>query len=165
MLAYGDKQPLLGVGPLRWLDLSTMHVDEWQPGGEATNFAFSPDNRQLAVFVRRLPYGRLLLLDLATHEQYGLIDIEDASSLVWSPDGQYLAFIGRTSTPAFNDNVMVLDVHRDEITYEKSIDYGYGNSRDWPMLKWGVNFPVEMGGLESCSQPPGSETLAQYTIP
>ena len=165
MLAYGDKQPLLGIGPLRWLDLSTMQVDEWQPGGEATNFAFSPDNRQLAVFVRRLPYGRLLLLDLATHEEYGLVDIEDASSLVWSPDGQYLAFIGRTSTPAFNDNVMVVDVHRDEIIYEKSIDYGYGNSRDWPMLKWGVNFPVEMGGLESCSRPPGSEALAQYTIP
>lgn len=117
-----------------------------------TEFAFAPDSRRLAIFAANEPYGSVFILDTDSNTITHLMDLPDARSFVWSPDGEYLAMIGRVTQPIAGDEVIVVRVSNSEITYHKSVDYGIGNIGDWPPLEWGDEFPVEMNGLAQCAQ-------------
>jgi DNA-directed RNA polymerase specialized sigma24 family protein len=118
-----------------------------------TQFAFAPDSRRLAIFASHEPYGSVYIIDTDSNTMAHLIDLPDARSFVWSPDGEYLAMIGRVTEPVAGDEVIVVRVSSGEITYHKSVDYEFGNLGDWPPLEWGKEFPVEMNGLTQCAQP------------
>jgi RNA polymerase sigma factor (sigma-70 family) len=120
-----------------------------------TQFAFAPDSRRLAIFASHEPYGSVYIIDTDDNTMVHLIDLPDARSFVWSPDGEFLAMIGRVTEPVAGDEVMVVRVSSGEITYHKSVDYEFGNLGDWPPLEWGDVFPVEMNGLTQCAQPSG----------
>jgi Tol biopolymer transport system component len=127
------------------------------PGINVTHFAFSPDSQRLALFGSdgRRSGGRLYVMDLQTGRPARLLDLQDAKSFVWSPDGQFLALIGRSNDPQFNESVMVVRIADGKVTYTRSIDFESGNgSSDWPTLDWGVDFPVEMSTLKDCAAPP-----------
>jgi len=116
-----------------------------------TQFAFAPDNHRLAVFASHEPYGSVYILDTDNDQLSHLIDLPDARSFVWSPDGKYLAMIGRVNQPIIGDEVIVVRTDNGNITYRKSVDYGGGNIGDWPPLEWGIDFPIEMDGLAQCA--------------
>jgi hypothetical protein len=55
--------------------------------------------------------------------------------------------------------VIVLDVRDSRVIYSQLFDGSNNssslqNSDNWPMKNWGVKFPVSMGGLEACVDPP-----------
>lgn len=142
--------------PLRWFNLMDISATNGKTYfDKVTQFAFAPDSRRLAVFASREPYGSVYIMDTESDELTHLIDLPDARSFVWSPDGDYLAMIGRVSKPVAGDEVIVIRASNGEIIYRQSVDYGTGNIGDWPPLEWGVDFPVEMNGLAQCALPPG----------
>jgi hypothetical protein len=62
-----------------------------------------------------------------------------------------------TTASVLDEEVLVIDVQTGAVTYREPIDIGSGNpngGQDWPMVEWGTDFPVEMGGLEACTAPP-----------
>jgi DNA-directed RNA polymerase specialized sigma24 family protein len=131
------------------------------PGSfSVSQFAFSPDNQKLAFFGydSQLDPGGLYLMNLETGDTVKLLVITSARSLVWSPDGQSLGLIGLYENQVQED-VIVLDVRDGKVTFSQPY---MGNastisaqmSDNWPMKKWGVNFPESMGGLEDCVNPP-----------
>ena len=140
--------------PLRWVDLTDIPETNGKTHFDVvTQFAFAPDNHRLAVFAAHEPYGSIYILDTDNDQITHLIDLPDARSFVWSPDGEYLAMIGRVTQPVAGDEVIVVRTSDGEITYRKSVDYGGGNLGDWPPLEWGVEFPVEMKSLSQCASP------------
>jgi dipeptidyl aminopeptidase/acylaminoacyl peptidase len=122
-----------------------------------TEFAFSPDSRRLAYFHNHnsLGFGYLSVVDLSSQLSRLLIKVGDLKSLVWSPDGRSLAMIVRFDPASYMEDVIVVDAGTGQITYSAPIDYQSNAVKDWPMEEWGVEFPVEMGDLQSCSSPPG----------
>jgi RNA polymerase sigma-70 factor (ECF subfamily) len=124
-------------------------------GAAVTQFAFAPDSQRLAVF--GYPYlnlpGTLFLVDPSKDEIHWLLSLDSARSLVWSPDGRYLALIAR-SHPNKSEDVIVMDVETEETIIYQPLEVGTRFSEEWPMADWGVEFPAEMGGLEQCAAPP-----------
>ena len=146
----------MGRNRLRWLDLTDLASSDGRVFfDEVTQFAFAPHDHRLAVFASHTPYGSIYILDTDNNQLTHLLDLPDARSFVWSPDGKFLAMIGRVTQPLVGDEVIVVRVEDREVTYRKSVDFSRGNLGDWPPLAWGVDFPVEMGGLANCIHPPG----------
>ena len=161
---------------LSWFNLSDLSVHHPQSEIIASNFAFGPDSRRLAVFGYVHNYGMstvatkggIEILDTDTGEEHWLLDLGSADSLVWNPDGERLALIG-TDQSSHGQEVMIVSASTGEIDYRAPYDPAIYRlpqdgqrlapgfpSADWPALGWGVSFPVEPGGLEACSAPPGS---------
>lgn len=141
---------------LRWFNLSDPGEGVHRALGRTyvTHFAFSPDSHRLAVFGYNGQFaaGAIYILDIDTGEYNLLKHLIDANSFVWSPDGDYLALIA-TPTSIFQEEVMVIHTRTGEVVYREGIDIQSGrNYSDWPMLEWGIEFPVEMGGLETCAR-------------
>jgi hypothetical protein len=144
---------------LYWLDLSAKRPSQPFTSLTVTQFAFAPDSRRLAVFGRRsagMP-GILILLDTESVDRRVLLTPSDASSLVWSPDGERLALMARFLDDSFEDYIVVINTYSGVIEYNESIDFARRPGNPWPMEEWGVQFPVDMGGLEACVAPPESE--------
>jgi WD40 repeat protein len=145
---------------LRWFHLSnpekSFRTLSTQLG--VTGFAFSPDNTRLAYFARPSSrgMGTLGVVDLETGQDQPLLIIGDVNSLVWDPEGKYLAMIARYDSGSYLENVSVIDVDHQKITYNASIDVLSNAVGDWPMLDWGVEFPVEMNRMDECALPPSS---------
>lgn len=99
--------------------------------------------------------GALYLLDLAGEQQY-ILALESARSLVWSPNGQALAFIGIQPEHDGLEHLMVLDTNTGEVTFEAPYDSGalLGTENGWPGWDWGVEFPVEPNELGDCIAAP-----------
>ena len=157
--------PPENYGFLRWFDLDFPIHGAQIPlplsGVFATQFTFSPDSRQLAVFGYdgQFAMGTLFIVDLDTGKSQTVYHQGDLRSLIWSPDGKYLAFIGRDAPPKYNDQVMVLDLASEKVVYRDPIDTESGRGSEWPMNHWGIDgsaveFPVEMGTLAGCALPP-----------
>lgn len=147
---------------LHWFNLSEPgRVYQPMPGFHTDAFAFSPDARSLAaVGFYDLPGDEpdkhkdgLYRVDLATGEPEQLIEVHEASSLVWSPDGKFLALIGRLpdeDQPA----VLVINVGARMVIHQG--DPGRASAplpADSPIRRWNVPFPVSMGDLEVCAAP------------
>jgi len=137
---------------LRWFNLVDLtKVYEPLPEFSVKDFAFASDSRRLAVFAggaRSEPTG-VYMIDIATGERRLLLEISDARSLTWSPDGQSLALIGEDG----EDEVMlVIRVESGVVTYRQENPLFPGP--DWPTQSWGVDFPRSASaGLEACSLP------------
>lgn len=143
---------------LRWFNLSqpenSFKTFALYPG--ITDFAFSPDSSKLAYFARPRPgeKGTLGVVDLVTMMDDPLWTIGDVDSLIWDPEGKSLAMITRFTPDTYLENVTVLDLESRKIRYNAPIDYLSNSTGEWPMIDWGVEFPVEMGGMEACAKPP-----------
>jgi len=144
--------------PLIYFNLADPAQSYTSPNSEqgVTDFAFSPDSRRLAYFIRPGAHGNgtLSIIDLATHQNKPVLSIGDVKSLVWSPDGERLAMISRASPDTYLENVTIFDVETEQITYNAPLDLLSHSAGDWLVLDWGVEFPVEMGNLDACSKPP-----------
>jgi hypothetical protein len=127
-----------------------------------TNFAFSPDSQRLAAFGfdGQFVTGAIYIIDLQTGEYRQLIQQGDVRSLVWSPDGKTLAFIGRGPAPLYQDEVFVVRADGGGVVFRRSIDFKGGALVEGPIKDWvapdgsKVDFPVEMGSLEDCIAAP-----------
>jgi DNA-directed RNA polymerase specialized sigma24 family protein len=148
-----------GSSILNWFKLSSPE-DTYQPlsaRSGVTSFAFSPDGRQIAYFSRSESHGmgELSIVDTVTLKSRPLLKIGDLNSLVWDPQGTSLAMIARYEPGSYSEFVTVFDIESGKISYNAPIDYQSNAVReDWPMLDWGVEFPVEMGGMDDCAMPP-----------
>lgn len=159
-LAYAgipvDKNAI--PAPLTYFDLADPEQSYKPPGfgKSVTSFAFSPDSRRLAYFARpdSNENGTVNILDLQTHQSEPVLSIGDVNSLIWNPDGASLAMIARVSPDTYLENVIIFDVENKQITYNASIDVLSHSAGDWSLLDWGVEFPVEMGNMDACSNPP-----------
>jgi WD40 repeat protein len=154
-----NQSPSLGPDAyLRWYDLSGNTLKEHTFRLAFTNqFAFSPDGNFLALFGYNDPQapGWIFVLDTRTLISHRLIRLSFARSLVWSPDGTSLAFIGPGKNFVFDEEVMILNIESEKVTYRQSIDYLTGNGdNDWPIADWGIEFPREMNSLAQCVKPP-----------
>ena len=78
----------------------------------------------------------------------------DVKSLVWSPDGKYLAFIERANPSSYQESIVVISSVDGAISYDTPLDVLSGPTHDWPMAEWGVDFPVEQGGMDACAAAP-----------
>jgi DNA-directed RNA polymerase specialized sigma24 family protein len=142
---------------LRWLNLSDLaQIYQVLPGISATNFSFAPDSRHLAVFgfgEGKLSSG-IYLVDLGTGEHELLLNLSEATSLVWSPDGEYLALAGKGNAQA-EETVYVIQMLTRQVIHQFGLRFLDAQSApDWPMASWGVQFPVEMDGMDACAVPP-----------
>lgn len=130
------------------------------------NFSFSSDGQKLSFFGRQAGQerGAIYIYDFHSGALKRLLDRNSANSLVWSPDGRYLAM---TSAPSMfgTQDALVVDVQNGNIVahdrYNWQGDFTLDPlSPDWPTLNWRtlkgspVAFPVSMGGLAACVQPP-----------
>jgi DNA-directed RNA polymerase specialized sigma24 family protein len=120
-----------------------------------SEFAIAPNNRQVLYFSRpnTQEKGYLGLVNIPTLEDQILLSLGDVNSLVWHPDGNQFAMIARFEPDSYAENVAVYNLDKRELTYNASIDFQSGNSLDWPMGEWGIEFPVEMGGMDDCALP------------
>ncbi|MBA7712261.1 hypothetical protein ES703_121233 [subsurface metagenome] len=153
-----------GYDPLRWFSLTDLSkinktLDEFVP----YDFAFSPDNKQLAVYgCHRHEEGEscgIFLHDTETDESKWLTEVERGGverggGLVWSPDKKFLAvqggFMGR-----WRWRLLVFDVQSGEKIYDEPFDLqGFWVSPDSPIHEWGVSYPPDREGLDTCSEPP-----------
>jgi len=143
---------------LRWFNIEDPgSIYQPMPDLHALDFAFSPDNYKLAVY--GLGDGEMdngiYIVNIGTGEYELLINLEHAESLVWSPDGDYLAYISADTISA-DRAIYIIHTHTGLITHRILYDlYTEMTPADQPISSWGVRFPVEMGGMEECSLPPG----------
>ncbi|MBN2548325.1 MAG: LysM peptidoglycan-binding domain-containing protein [Anaerolineales bacterium] len=159
-LAYVSRpaQEYSWASALHWLSLTGAPDFYRTPLDEIAvlQFAFSPDSRSLAVFGYQgaLGQGNLYVVNLDTYAARPVLQLGDAKSLVWSPDGRFVGMIARYDPASYYEHVVVVDVETGEITYSSSIDFESNATREWPMVEWGVEFPVDMPGLDGCSASP-----------
>jgi DNA-directed RNA polymerase specialized sigma24 family protein len=141
---------------LRWFNLNKPQaIYQPLPDLRAASFAFAPSGRQIAVAGQ----GRgdrasgVYLVDLGTGESRLLLAAEDARSLLWSPDGEFLALTGRLTGQA-SPAIMVLHVDTGRFAYQGPAGVVDQLPADAPIAGWGTPFPVEMGGMDECASPP-----------
>jgi LysM repeat protein/DNA-directed RNA polymerase specialized sigma24 family protein len=155
--------PGSGGAALHWFDLR--NVDQSHLVSEdlvVNNFAFSADGQRLAFFGRQTGQARgaVYIYDLLSGILQRLLDRNSANSLVWSPDGNYLAMISNPSKLG-NQDAWVVDVHDGWIVahdrYNSRGDFSLDPLiPEWPTFRWRhpdgspVQFPVTMGGLQAC---------------
>jgi DNA-directed RNA polymerase specialized sigma24 family protein len=142
---------------LRWLNLEEPGtIYEPLPGFEAEAFAFSPDGRQLAVFGHQPEesFSGVKIIEIGTGESWPLISLHHAGSLAWSPDGAYLALVGqKIGIPG--SYLMIIRVALEEVIFERPVQLsGSTQTFSWSALTWGVEFPLPMGNMGTCAQPP-----------
>jgi len=142
---------------LRWLDLRDPSIlYQPLPGLHATDFAFSPDSQKLAVFAasNTVDQAGVYLITLATGDYKKVLSLADARSLLWSPDGEFLALIG-VEQPGDDEQLLVLHLRSDQISFRADpLPAGAPLPDDWPIASWGLAFPVTAGDLQTCSNPP-----------
>jgi hypothetical protein len=125
------------------------------PAGSISSrdFAISPDSRNVAFWGcerRAAPCG-LYVYDVKDDRRRMLVEIaERAEEFTWSPDGKFIAMVVDqemlTIVRAADGEVIaenLYDPRRAELPIESAV------------YSWGVKFPPQETGLESCVTPPG----------
>jgi Tol biopolymer transport system component len=142
-----------------WLDITdsrrrtqrTIHI------AGASDLAFAPDSRRLAMIGSGGSGYGLYLADLETDELRLLAPVEWARSLAWSPAGDQLALIGKLPGGAGPEELVVIDSQSGQVTYQARIENTHLLPADAPLLGWGADFlqqfPTKNGGLEACVEP------------
>jgi DNA-directed RNA polymerase specialized sigma24 family protein len=144
---------------LRWFNLQEPGaVYQPLPSLRALHFAFAPDSRHLAVFAtgEDPQVSGLYWLDIGNGEYRLVLPLQTARSLVFSPDGQHLALIG-TQAGQEDEAALIVHLNTGLVIYSLPLEALEGGlPPDWPVTGWGVAFPVEMGGMDACAEPPPS---------
>jgi hypothetical protein len=141
---------------VRWFNLNKPQaIYQPLPDLDAVSFAFSPDSRRLAVAGQGTGYREngVYLVEIGTGESRMLLSVDQAHSLAWSPDGEFLAMIGLLEGQE-TESILVLHVRTSQLAYQGppgAIDQAPPDS---PIAAWGLPFPVEMGGMDECGIPP-----------
>jgi DNA-directed RNA polymerase specialized sigma24 family protein len=151
----------MGYSPLGWFNLNSLpEVHYLNPEIMPYDFAFSPDNRQLAVYgcqrVGDQACG-IYIIDLTTGEVRLLSSVEQGAELIWSPDGGEIAIQGSFLRKG-KWRVLVFDSSSGSVIYDGPFDWeGFWVAPDSPIHDWGVQYPPLRGSLELCTQPPRSD--------
>ncbi len=142
---------------LRWIDLSRPErVYKTEFNLRAADFAFSPTSDRLAAF-SSAGYGDsppgLYQIDLRNGEVRLILAAAAARSLAFSPDGEYLAFIGRLPDDEA-DSLATIHLRTRSVAYQSQpgapLDRAFNAS---PALLWQIPFPVVPGGMDACARP------------
>jgi len=141
---------------LLWLDLRyPERLYEPYPALHVQAFSFSPDSTRIAVFgfeSKRKASG-IYIIDLTKVENRAVIEIYEASSLVWSPDGESLALVGRFEADAIQE-AAAIHIRTSQISFRAPFPEGLRRiPESWPIANWGVSFPQATGGMDACSKP------------
>ena len=115
-----------------------------------------PIVRRLAVFATgsAADQAGIYLVTLATGDFTKVFALADAHSLLWSPDGEFLALTGVAEDGA-DEQVLVLHLRSRQIAFQADpLPSGAALPLDWPIANWGLAFPVAPGDLQTCSNPP-----------
>lgn len=149
---------------LHWFNLADSAA-LYQPllGIRAYYFAFSPDSRQLAVLglgVNDTP-AIVYVVEIATGEYERIIELQQASFLAWSLDGNHLALVGIENE---EDGQILLVVHLKtrQVTWRHPIQENGQVPTSLAASEWGLQFPnlleapmnESMGGMDACATPP-----------
>jgi DNA-directed RNA polymerase specialized sigma24 family protein len=146
---------------LGWFDLQNLpQVNHPLPEVVPYDFAFSPDNQQLAVY-GCLQEGEqdcgIYLVDISSGEATHLTAVELGSGLIWNPESSALALQGSFLRPGMK-RVLVFDAKTGSLLHDGPFDWeGFWIAPDSPLHNWGVPYPPARGGLELCSRPPREE--------
>jgi hypothetical protein len=141
---------------VRWFNLSkSQAIYQPLPDLDAVSFAFSPDSRRLAVAGQGNGYTEngVYLVDIGTGESRLLLVADQAHSLVWSPDGEFLALIGIPEDQE-SASILVLHVRTSQLAYQGPPGAIDQVPADSPIAAWGTPFPIQMGGMDECGAPP-----------
>lgn len=131
------------------------------------DIAFRPDGMQMAVGARHLnsPDQGLYILDFVTGEFQNLLNLEQASNIIWKPDGQYLAMIGKTPEQD-QPSWMIVHIDTGLITSQVPGNMDYVSiissnltpnillpPPDFPAWTWGVDLLNPQNRFNMCSMP------------
>jgi DNA-directed RNA polymerase specialized sigma24 family protein len=144
--------------PLRWFDLTDLpRVNHPLPEIVPYDFAFSPDNQQLAVYgcEREGEYDcGIYLIETASGAARRLTKVEMGSGLIWNPDSSALAIQG-SFLKGGKWRLLIFNAHTGHVIYDGPFDWeGFSVAQESPIHDWGVSYPPIRGGLEQCSPPP-----------
>ena len=143
---------------LHWFDLSepalrffTLHD---QTG--VTELAFSPDTRRLAFFSRPDPAlpGTLSIVSLPYQNVQTALYHRGCQKPGLEPGWEVPGLHRRANPSAYQESIMVISSVDGAVSYDTPLDVLSGPIHDWPMVDWGVDFPVEMGGMDACAAAP-----------
>ena len=142
---------------LNWFSLSDKSKGQMTLGGlYVTNFAFAPDNRRLAFFGYdgQFAEGGVYILDTETGKYTQLLWLQNARSLAWFPDDQFLALIG-TENSLSGEETIVMWANTGEVFFRKPAPNDQqAAGANASKYNWGMQFPTKMGGLEACAAAP-----------
>jgi hypothetical protein len=127
---------------LRWFNLSDLqNIYQPAPDLHASAFAFSPDSQQIAMFAtgQERALDGLYRIDLGAGDRQLILPLAEARSLVWSPDSEFLALVGRAATHD-QVNVMVIHLRTRVVTYNLGLELYVTQTPQSPLSSWGVAF-------------------------
>lgn len=138
---------------LQWLSLGNGEKAAQQAlsGIGIQYFAFASDSRRVAFFGEDGWRQGLFVYDLIDNRLDFLLQLDSAHSLAWRPDGKYILLIGSRGGQTGSEQVILVRASDGQEFFTQPDELVNGDLFNWPELEWGVNFPVEMKGLESCT--------------
>jgi hypothetical protein len=143
---------------LNWFSLSDPKLEVKDVLGDITirEVVFAPNSNHLAVFGRYGEAGGVYIIETASQSVRRLLQLESASSLVWSPDNEFLAMVAKQTKQDDYELFLVIRVSDGQIVYSSLWGQDvFSLLPDAPVLAWGVEFPTQPQGLDGCAQPEG----------
>jgi len=142
---------------IRWFNIKDPQ-DIFTPlkGIHAGWFAFAPDSKQLAVSGcgENQDENWIYIIDIGTGENRKLISLENPRNLLWSPDGEYIYAVGSLPGEAIPLG-LVIHVRTGKIVHSAELELAGGLvPPDSPAVSWGLEIPLEMGGMDECAAIP-----------
>jgi hypothetical protein len=131
--------------------------DPFPEGLTGSDFAFSPDSRSMVFF--GCEHGGaacgVYAYAFETLQKRKILEVTAADFFVWSPDGQYLAFVGAERNSSLQ--LLVIRTFTGEIVYRHGYDWKLSQAPPESLVAaWGVTFPPQATGLEACAWPPAA---------
>ncbi len=156
-IAYTSQSLLSGqvMPAVRWIDLTDLRPLSQRnlPIQMAQQIAFAPDGQTLAIVGAGDKGFGVYLFDLETGDPTRFFSTPNwPDGLVWSPDGEYLAWTSQT--PATGRQLTVVGRNGPQPIYQGEYSDKPVPLTNSPLGEWQVPPPASTGGLESCAAPP-----------